>query len=41
MGKGQCTPEHKIFTVNRGWVMAKNLIKGDKIKGLKQTASVD
>ena len=37
-GKGDiiCTPNHKIFTTNRGWVMAKNLNKGDKIKGLNR-----
>ena len=25
----RCTPEHKIWTKNRGWVMAKNLIETD------------
>ena len=29
-----CTPDHKIFTQNRGWVEAKDLLKGDKLKGL-------
>lgn len=37
-GKGNltCTPDHKIFTTNRGWVEAQNLQKGDKIKGLNR-----
>ena len=25
----ECTPDHKIFTKNRGWVMAKHLKKDD------------
>lgn len=37
-GKGRliCTPDHRIFTTNRGWVEAINLQKGDKIKGLNR-----
>ena len=37
-GKGNitCTPDHLIFTTNRGWVEAKSLKKGDKIKGLNR-----
>ena len=37
-GKGDitCTPDHLIFTTNRGWVDAKSLKKGDKIKGLNR-----
>lgn len=37
-GKGDitCTPDHLIFTTNRGWVEAKSLKKGDKIKGLNR-----
>lgn len=37
-GKGRliCTPDHRIFTTNRGWVEAANLQKGDKIKGLNR-----
>lgn len=37
-GKGNitCTPDHLIFTTNRGWVEAKALQKGDKIKGLNR-----
>lgn len=37
-GKGRliCTPDHRIFTTNRGWIEASNLQKGDKIKGLNR-----
>lgn len=37
-GKGRliCTPDHRVFTTNRGWVEAANLQKGDKIKGLNR-----
>lgn len=37
-GKGKliCTPDHRIYTTNRGWVSAENLHKGDKIKGLNR-----
>ena len=37
-GKGEivCTPDHKIYTTNRGWVEAKDLVKGDKLKGLNR-----
>lgn len=37
-GKGTitCTPDHRIFTTNRGWVEAQYLTKGDKIKGLNR-----
>lgn len=37
-GKGNitCTPDHLIFTTNRGWVEAKSLKRGDKIKGLNR-----
>lgn len=37
-GKGNitCTPDHLIFTTNRGWAEAKSLKKGDKIKGLNR-----
>lgn len=37
-GKGDitCTPDHLIFTTNRGWVEAKSLKKGDKVKGLNR-----
>lgn len=37
-GKGniKCTPDHLIFTTNRGWVEAKSLKRGDKIKGLNR-----
>ena len=37
-GKGDitCTPDHLIFTTNRGWVEAKSLKRGDKIKGLNR-----
>lgn len=27
-----CTPEHKIFTLNRGYVMAKDLVEDDTLK---------
>lgn len=27
----ECTPDHKIFTKNRGWVMAKNLNENDEL----------
>lgn len=38
-GKGEikCTPDHLIFTTNRGWVSASNLQRGDKIKGLNRS----
>jgi len=29
-----CTPDHRIFTLNRGWVEAEQLTKGDKLKGI-------
>lgn len=37
-GKGKliCTPNHRIYTTNRGWVEACNLQHGDKIKGLNR-----
>lgn len=37
-GKGKliCTPDHRIYTTNRGWVEAYNLQHGDKIKGLNR-----
>ena len=35
-GRLICTPDHRIFTTNRGWVEAANLQKGDKIKGLNR-----
>lgn len=37
-GKGTiiCTPDHRIFTTNRGWVPAESLKKNDKIKGLNR-----
>lgn len=37
-GKGKliCTPDHRIYTTNRGWVEACNLQHGDKIKGLNR-----
>ena len=37
-GKGKliCTPDHRVYTTNRGWVSAENLHKGDKIKGLNR-----
>jgi ribonucleotide reductase alpha subunit len=37
-GKGEikCTPDHLIFTTNRGWVQAKDLRRRDKIKGLNR-----
>lgn len=35
-GKLICTPDHRIYTTNRGWVEASNLHKGDKIKGLNR-----
>ena len=30
-----CTPEHKIYTINRGYVMAKDLIENDMLKILQ------
>lgn len=33
-GKVVCTPEHLIFTLNRGWVSAKDLLPKDKLNGL-------
>ena len=30
-----CTPEHKIYTINRGYVMAKDLIENDILKILQ------
>lgn len=33
-GKIRCTPEHMIYTRNRGWVEAQYLEKGDKLNGL-------
>jgi ribonucleotide reductase alpha subunit len=40
-GKGEitCTPDHKIFTTNRGWVEAQDLKKGDKVKGLNRSTA--
>lgn len=35
-GKIRCTPDHRIYTTNRGWVEAKDLQHGDKIKGLNR-----
>lgn len=37
-GKGRliCTPDHRIYTTNRGWVEAINLQPKDKIKGLNR-----
>lgn len=35
-GKLRCTPDHRIYTTNRGWVEAKDLQHGDKIKGLNR-----
>jgi intein/homing endonuclease len=29
--KIKCTPEHKIMTINRGWVEAKNITENDEI----------
>ena len=38
-GKGniKCTSDHLIYTMNRGWVKAGKLKKGDKIKGLNRS----
>ena len=38
-GKGnlRCTPDHRIYTKNRGWVEAKDLKRGDKVVGLNRT----
>lgn len=36
-GNIRCTQDHLIFTTNRGWVEAKNLTHGDKIKGLNRS----
>jgi intein/homing endonuclease len=27
----ECTPDHKIFTQNRGWVEAKDLTEDDEL----------
>jgi ribonucleotide reductase alpha subunit len=35
-GSIKCTPDHRIFTTNKGWVLAKDLVRGDKIKGLNR-----
>lgn len=37
-GKGSivCTPDHYIYTTNRGWVQAQHLQRGDKVKGLNR-----
>lgn len=32
-----CTPDHKIFTTTRGWIAAKDLGCGDKVKGLNRS----
>ena len=38
----QCTPEHEVYTINRGYVMAKDLVETDELKidwdRLEQTA---
>ena len=31
-----CTPEHRIFTTTKGWIEAKDLKQGDKLKGLNR-----
>ena len=31
-----CTPDHLIYTMNRGWVEAQNLLPGDSLKGLNR-----
>ena len=33
----KCTPDHKIYTKNRGWIQASDLKKGDKLAGLNRT----
>jgi len=35
--KIRCTPDHKIYTINRGWVMAKDLNESDTLKLSKQS----
>lgn len=35
-GNIRCTPEHKIYVVNKGWVEAKDLQKGEQLVGLRQ-----
>lgn len=35
-GNLRCTPNHLIFTRNRGWVEAQDLRKGDKLTGLNK-----
>lgn len=32
----RCTPEHKLFTYKRGWVMAKDLEKNESVVALKK-----
>ena len=39
-GSITCTPDHKIYTTNRGWVKAEDIEVGDRLKGLnRQMAS--
>lgn len=35
-GHIDCTPDHRIFTLNRGWVEAKDLVKGDELNSLNR-----
>lgn len=36
-GKLKCTPDHKIYTRNRGWVCASELKKDDRLIGLNRS----
>ena len=29
-----CTPDHEIYTTNRGWIKAKDLLPKDRLNGL-------
>lgn len=33
-GTIRCTPDHRIYTRNRGWIKAINLLPGDRLNGL-------
>lgn len=40
-GEVKCTPEHLIFTLNKGWVKAEDLQPGDELNGLGRRIKKD